>query len=59
MADSKVIDGNDVQQVTDREEGALLNAGIIVLAEENLGVLHYTIAAGKSWADVDAVIASV
>jgi hypothetical protein len=49
-------DDGQVQQLLGREEAPLLNAGVIYPAGENLGVLHYKIAGGKTWADVDAVI---
>lgn len=59
LSESKIIDGKAVQQISGVQEGALLNAGVIYLADENLGVLHYRLADGKAWADVDAVIDAV
>lgn len=56
MSESKIVDGDAVQQISGVQEGVLLNTGVIELADENIGVLHYRLAEGKTWADVDAVI---
>ena len=59
MKKSTIYHGDQSQELTDAQEGALVDAGIITTVGENLGRLEYAICVEHTWADVDAALASM
>jgi hypothetical protein len=59
MKNSKIYHGDQEQALTDAQETALVDAGIIIAVGDHLGRLEYAICIEHTWADVDAVLAGL